>query len=151
VVSRLESHVIGFSMLPCDCECDAERVCVVERDRDVPEVERAAVRDPATERDFAGTALDFVAGRELALGWVRLEAPAAFFVAEREADFDAGFSDAFRLLLLLGGDVPSFVVLAIVIPSSAGPQAGRAEEQRSSTITMTAWPFGSFADLAKTN
>lgn len=90
----------------------------MERDRDVSEVERAAVRDPAAERDFVGTAWDFVAGRELALGWVRLEAPAAFFVAEREADFDAGFSDAFRLLL--GGDVPSFVVLTIVIPPSEG-------------------------------
>lgn len=90
----------------------------MERDRDVPEVERAAVRDPAAERDFAGTAWDFVADRELALGWVRLEAPAAFFVAEREADFDADFSDAFRLLL--GGDVPSLVVLAIVIPPSEG-------------------------------
>jgi hypothetical protein len=101
-------------MLPCDCERDAERVCAVERNRDVPEVERAAVRDPAAERDFAGTAWDFVADRELALGWVRLEAPAAFFVAELEADF----SDAFRLLL--GGDVLSFVVLAIVIPPSEG-------------------------------
>ena len=68
----------------------------MERDRDVPEVERAAVPDPAVERDFVGTAWDFV--------------------AEREADFDAGFSDAFRLLL--GGDLPSFVVLAIVIPPS---------------------------------
>jgi hypothetical protein len=69
VVSRLESHVIGFSMLPCDCERDAERVCVVERDRDVPEVERAAVRDPEAERDFAGTAWDFVADREPAIAF----------------------------------------------------------------------------------
>jgi hypothetical protein len=52
-VSRVESHAIGFSRLPC--ERDAERVCVVERDRDVPEVERAAVRDAAEDRDFAGT------------------------------------------------------------------------------------------------
>jgi hypothetical protein len=28
---------------------------VVERDLDVPEVERAAVRDPVEDRDFAGT------------------------------------------------------------------------------------------------
>ncbi|WP_457094710.1 hypothetical protein [Microvirga sp. P5_D2] len=46
-------------MLPC--ERDAERACVVDRDLDVPEVERAAVRDPAEDRDFAGTAWDFVA------------------------------------------------------------------------------------------
>ena len=118
VVSRLESHVIGFSMLPCDCERDAERVCVVERDRDVSEVERLPVRDPAAERDFEGTAWDFVADRELALGWVRLEAPAAIFLAGREADFDADFFGAFRLLL--GWDVPSFVLLAIVIPLSEG-------------------------------
>jgi hypothetical protein len=52
VVSRLESHAMGFSRLPCD------------RERDVPEVERAAVRDPAEERAFAGTAWDFVADLE---------------------------------------------------------------------------------------
>jgi hypothetical protein len=39
----------------------------VDRDRDAPEVERAAVRDPAEERAFAGTAWDFVADRELAI------------------------------------------------------------------------------------
>ena len=54
VVSRLESQVIGFSRFPC--ERDAERACVVERDRDGPEVERAAVRDPAEDRAFVGTA-----------------------------------------------------------------------------------------------
>jgi hypothetical protein len=109
VVSRLESHAIGFSRLPC------ERVCVVERDRDVPEVERAAVRDAAEGRDFAGTAWDFVADWEpaIALGWARLEAPVYFFVAGREADFDADFSGVLRLLL--GWDVSSFLVLAIVI------------------------------------
>jgi hypothetical protein len=112
-VSRVESHAIGFSRLPC--ERDAERVCVVERDRDVPEVERAAVRDAAEDRDFAGTAWDFVADREpaIALGWARLEAPVCFFVAGREADFDADFSGVLRLLL--GWDVSSFLVLAIVI------------------------------------
>jgi hypothetical protein len=105
-------------MLPC--ERDAERVCVVERDRDAPEVERVAVRDPAEDRDFAGTAWDFVADREpaIALGWARLEAPACFFVVDREAEFDADFSGVLRLLL--GWDVSSFLVLAIVILSSAG-------------------------------
>ncbi|WP_157934477.1 hypothetical protein [Microvirga ossetica] len=43
---------------------DRERACVVERDRDGPEDERAAARDPAEDRDFAGTAWDFVADRE---------------------------------------------------------------------------------------
>jgi hypothetical protein len=97
-----------------------ERACVVERDCDVPEVERAAVRDPAEERDFAGTAWDFVADREpaIALGWARLEAPVCFFVADREADFDADLSGVFRLLL--GWEVSSFLVLAIVILSSDG-------------------------------
>jgi hypothetical protein len=78
VVSRLESQAIGFSRLPC--ERDAERVCIVERDRDAPEVERAAVRDPAAERAFAGTAWDFVADREpaIALGCARLRAPVSF-------------------------------------------------------------------------
>jgi hypothetical protein len=52
-------------MLPC--ERDAERACVVDRDRDVPVVERAAVRDPAEERAFAGTACDFVADGEPAV------------------------------------------------------------------------------------
>jgi hypothetical protein len=63
VVSRVESHAIGFSRLPCD----RDRACVVDRDRDAPEVERAAVRDPAEERDFAGAAWDFVADREPAI------------------------------------------------------------------------------------
>lgn len=53
VLSRVESHAIGFSMLPC--ERDAVRAGVLERDLDVPEVERAAVRDPEEERAFAGT------------------------------------------------------------------------------------------------
>jgi hypothetical protein len=30
-----------------------------------------------------------------------------------------------------------------------GPQAGRTEEQLSSTITMTAWPFGSFTQIKR--
>ena len=86
----------------------------------MPEVERVAVRDPADERAFTGTAWDFVADREpaIALGWARLEAPAPFFVADREADFDADLSGVFRLLL--GWEVSSFLVLAIVILSSAG-------------------------------
>ena len=52
------------------CERDAERGCVVERDRDLPEAERAAVRVPAEERAFEGTAWDFVEDRErvIALG-----------------------------------------------------------------------------------
>jgi hypothetical protein len=67
VVSRLESQAIGFSRLPCDRERDAERACAVERDLDVPDVERAAVRAPLEDRDFAGTAWDFVADREPAI------------------------------------------------------------------------------------
>ncbi|WP_201842522.1 hypothetical protein [Microvirga zambiensis] len=92
---------------------------MVDRDRAVPEVERAAVRDPADERAFAGTAWDFVADREpaIALGWARLEVPASFFVADREVDFDTDLSGVFRLLL--GWEVSSFLVLAIVILSSA--------------------------------
>jgi hypothetical protein len=39
----------------------------VDRERDVPVVERAAVRDPAEERAFVGTAWDFVADREPAI------------------------------------------------------------------------------------
>jgi hypothetical protein len=39
----------------------------VERDLDGLEIERAAVRDPAEERAFAGTAWDFVDERELAI------------------------------------------------------------------------------------
>ena len=120
VVSRVESQAIGFSRLPSDRERDAERACVVERDLDVPEAERAAVRVPVVERDFAGTAWDFVAEREpaIALGCARLGAPAPFLVAEEEADFDADFSGAFRLLL--GCEVPSFLLVAMVIPSCAG-------------------------------
>jgi hypothetical protein len=105
-------------MLPC--ERDAERGCVVERDRDVPEVERAAVRDPAEERVFLGTAWDFAADREpvIALGCARLDVLVCFFVVDREADFDAELSGAFRLLP--GCEVPSFLVRAIVILSSVG-------------------------------
>ncbi|KLK93019.1 hypothetical protein AA309_10575 [Microvirga vignae] len=103
-------------MLPCD----RERACVVERDLVAPEVERAAVRDPAEDRDFAGTAWDFVADREpaIALGCARLGAAVPLLVAVREVAFDADFSGAFRLLL--GCEVPSFLFVAIVIPSSAG-------------------------------
>jgi len=117
VVSRVESQAIGFSRLPC--ERDVERAGAVERDRDAPEVERAAVRDPAEERDLAGTAWDFVADREpaIALGCARLEASACFLAAVRESDFDADFAGAFRLLL--GCEVPSFLFVAMVIPSSA--------------------------------
>jgi hypothetical protein len=119
VVSRLESQDIGSIMLPCVRERDAERACVVERDRDAPEVERAAVRDPADERAFAGTAWDFVADREpaIALGCARLDVAAPLFVADWEAGFDADFAGAFRLLL--GCEVPSFLFVAMVIPSSA--------------------------------
>ncbi|WP_281413452.1 hypothetical protein [Microvirga sp.] len=39
----------------------------MERDLDVPDVERAAVRAPLEDRDFAGTAWDFVADREPAI------------------------------------------------------------------------------------
>lgn len=116
VVSRLESQAIGFSRLPCD----GERAGVAERDLDAPEVERAAVRDPAEERAFVGTACDFVADREpaAALDWACLDAPVCFFVADREADVDADFAGVFRLRL--GWAVSSFLVRAIVILSSAG-------------------------------
>ncbi len=102
-------------MLPCA----RERDCVVDRDLEAPEVERAAVRDPAEERAFAGTAWDFVADREpaIALGCARLDAPAPLLAPDREADFAADFSGAFRLLL--GCEVPSFLFVAMVIPSSA--------------------------------
>jgi hypothetical protein len=92
----------------------------VERDRDAPEVERAAVRDPAEERDFAGTAWDFVADREpaIALGCARLGAPTSFLVADREVDFEADFFGAFRPPL--GCEDRSFCFVAMVIPSSAG-------------------------------
>lgn len=111
-------------MLPWDRDWDAERACVVERDRDFPEVERAAVRDPPEERAFVGTDWDFVADREpvIALGWARLEALVCFFAADREADFDAELSRVFRLLL--GWEVSSFLALAIVILSSAGAAGG---------------------------
>ena len=140
MVSRLESHVIGFSMLPC--ERDAERACVVDRDRDAPEVERAA-RDPAEERAFAGRAWDFVAGREpaVALGCARLGAAVPFLAADREAALDADFSDAFRPLL--GCEVSSFLFVAMSIPLPKRPKAGRAEEPLPSPMTMTALPFGS--------
>jgi hypothetical protein len=97
------------------CEWDAERACVVERDLATPEVARAAVRDPAEERDFAGTVWDFVADREpaIALGCARLGAAVPLLVVDREADFDAAFR------LRLGCEVPSFLFVAIVIPSFA--------------------------------
>ena len=63
VVSRLESQAIGFSRLPCA----RERDCVVVRDLEAPEVERAVVRGPGEERALAGTAWDFVAEREPAI------------------------------------------------------------------------------------
>ncbi|MBD2746125.1 hypothetical protein IC232_05355 [Microvirga sp. BT688] len=108
----------------------------------MPEVERAAVRDPAAERDFAGTAWDFVADRELAiaLGCARLEALASFFWVDREADFEADFSDVFRLLL---GWVPSFLFVAMVIPLSAEAASRPCQGTVSSKITMTTWQFGS--------
>ena len=114
VVSRVESHAIGFSMLPCG------PACFGERDLDAPEVERAAVRDPAEERSFAELARDFVADCEpaVALGRARLGAPASVRAADREADFDADFSGVFRLLL--GWEVSSLLVRAMVILSSAG-------------------------------
>jgi hypothetical protein len=118
VVSRLESQAIGFRKLPC--ERDAERACVVERDREAPEAERAAVREPAAERAFAGEAWDFVADRvpATALGCARLAAVVPFLAADREAGFEVDLSGVFRLLP--GREVSSFLVLAIVIPSSAG-------------------------------
>jgi hypothetical protein len=92
----------------------------VDRDLDGPEVERAAVRDPAEDRAFAATAWDFVADRDpaIALGWACLEVLVGFFVADREADFVADLSGVFRLLL--GWEVSSFLVRAIVILFSAG-------------------------------
>jgi hypothetical protein len=142
VVSRVESQAIGFSMLPCARERDAERVCVVARDFDAPAVERAAVRDPAEERDLAGTAWDLVAARELAiaLGCARFEAPAAL-VADRELDFDADFCGAFRALV--DCEVRSFLFVAIVIPSSAGAVSRLDRGIIVLNMTMTAWPFGS--------
>ena len=64
-----------------------ERACVVERVREAPEVERAAVRTPAAVRAFAGTAWDFVADRALVfvLGCARLGAAVPLLVADREA------------------------------------------------------------------
>ena len=67
VVSRLESQDIGFSRLSCARERDADPAWVAERALDAPEVERAAVRDPAAERALAGTAWDLVADREPAI------------------------------------------------------------------------------------
>jgi hypothetical protein len=148
VVSRLESHVIGFIMLPC--ERDAERACVVDRDLGVPEVERDAARDPAGERLFAGTAWDFLADWEpaIALGWARLGAAVPFLTADREAGFEADPSGAFRPLL--GCEVPSFLFVAMSIPLPLRPKAGHAEEQLPSTMTMTALPFGSQHKEAET-
>jgi hypothetical protein len=130
-------------MLPCVRERDAERACVVERDRDAPELERAAVRDPADERAFAGTAWDFVADREpaMALGCARLDAAAPLFVADWEAGFDADFAGAFRLLL--GCEVPSFLFVAMVIPSSAAAASRPCRGAMVLTMTMTTSPFGS--------
>jgi hypothetical protein len=51
------------------------------------------------------------------LGWARLGAPVSFFMADREADFDADLSGAFRFLL--DCEVLSFLFVAMVIPSSA--------------------------------
>ena len=70
-------------------------------------------------RAFAVTARDFVADRApaVALGCARLGAAVPLFVADREADFDADFFGAFRLLL--GCEVPSFLLVAIVVPLSA--------------------------------
>jgi hypothetical protein len=106
-------------MLPCARERDAEPAWVAERALDAPEFERAAVRDPAAERALAGTAWDFVAEREpaIALGCARLEAAVPLLAAVRGPAFDADFSGAFRLLL--GCEVPSFLFVAMVIPSSA--------------------------------
>ncbi len=114
----------------------------------MPEVECAAVRDPAEERDFAGTLWDFVADREpaIAFGCARLEALASFFVVDREADLEADFSDAFRLLL---GWVPSFLFVAMVIPSSAEAESWPCQGTVSSTITMTTWLLGSNALIGR--
>jgi hypothetical protein len=93
----------------------------VERDLGAPEVERAFVRDPAADRDCEGTAWDFVADREpaIALGCVRLEAELPLLAADdREADFDADFTDDFRFLL--GCEVLSVFFVAIVVPSCTG-------------------------------
>jgi hypothetical protein len=117
VVSSVDSQAIGFSMLPCERE--AERACVVERDRDALELERA----------FAGAAWDFVADREpaIALGCARLGAADPFLAPVRGADFDADFCGAFRLLL--GCEARSLLFVAIVIPSSAGAASRPAEER----------------------
>jgi hypothetical protein len=130
VVSRLESHAIGFSRRPCGR--DAERAGVVERERDAPDVELATLRDPAEDRAFAGTACDFVAARALALGCARFDAASPFLAAERDADVP----DAFRALL--GCEVPPFLVVAIVMSS-----AGESESLPFSPLTMTPSPFGS--------
>jgi hypothetical protein len=44
--------------------------------------------------------------------------PVSFFVVDQEADFDADFAGAVRLLL--DCEDPSFLFVAMVIPSSAG-------------------------------
>jgi hypothetical protein len=91
----------------------------VERDLGALELGRAAARDPAEERDFAGAVWDFVADREpaIALGCARLGAAVSPLAADWEADFDADLSRAFRLLLGCAGE--SFLFVTIVIPSSA--------------------------------
>lgn len=121
----------------------------MERDRDAPEVERAAVRDPAEERDFAGTAWDFVADREpaIALGCARLGAPTSFLVADREVDFEADFFGAFRPPL--GCEDRSFCFVAMVIPSSAEAESWPCQGTVSSTITMTTWLLGSNALIGR--
>ena len=99
--------------------CDCERVCVVERDLDMPGVERAVVRGFAEERDFAGTVWDFFAVREpaIAFGCARLGAAVARLADDCEAGFfDAALPGAFRLLL--GFDALPFVFVAIVVPSA---------------------------------
>jgi hypothetical protein len=145
VVSRLESQFIGFSRLPC--ERDVERAGAVERDRDAPEVERAAARDPAEDRAFAGIAWDLVEDLEpaIALGCARLRAPVSFFVAAREADFAAGFSDVFSdvFRLLPGCEDPSFLFVAMVIPPSAGAVSRPYRGIAPSIRTMKPWLFGS--------
>jgi hypothetical protein len=91
----------------------------VERALDAPELEGVAAREPAEERAFAGTAWDFVADLEpaMALGCARLAAAVPLLAPDREAEFAADFSGAFRLLL--GCEALSFLFVAMVIPSSA--------------------------------
>ncbi|UVF18650.1 hypothetical protein HPT29_019485 [Microvirga terrae] len=119
MVSRLESHAIGFNRPPCGR--DAEHARVVERD--VPVDARAEERDPAAERAFAGTACDFVAERALALGCARFDAAAPFLAVDRDADAP----DVLRALL--GCEVPLFLLVAIVM-SSSGESESRPRRAR---------------------